>query len=328
MKTLDIFNLEPTKVSRDIRDYDALIYAPSGIGKSEFILDLYGKERTLAIAFESSYSGISDAFVVDVATMADLTKVLSQLTNPKAREKYDVIVLDTLFLLDHMIEKSVTDAYGVDLVGDARKWNAGYKIIDKKFLDIIKKLQRMGYTLAYVAHTATKKVKVNGVEIEKYEPRVSDRIKNLLLPEVDIQLFGYTDGEGTRQIATQLSPYWDARCRVSSMPPIIEWDADKFKEEFAKGIDSKHKNSKLIVEKKESAIKEDRTFAQVMEYLTKDLAVKCSEAGKMTEANKIIVTALGRDDDGNHRTLAQAVPEMKDALEVIAVELECLLGIV
>lgn len=328
MNNLDLLNLEPTTVSRDIRDYDSMIYAPSGIGKSEFILDLYGKERTLAIAMEDSYSGIGGAYVANVATMADLTKVLAQLANPKVREKFDVIVLDTLFLLDHMIEKSITDAYGVDLIGDARKWNAGYKIVDKKFLDIIKKLQKMDYTLAYVAHTTTKKVKVNGTEIEKYEPRVSDRIKNLLLPEVDIQLFGFTDADGKRQIATQLSPYWDARCRVSKMPALVEWDAEVFKEEFSKGIDAKTTNSKLIVEKKESEIKQERTFEEVMDYLTKDLAVKCQEAGKMAEANRIIVTALGRDDDGNHRTLAQATPAMKEALEAIAVELECLLEIV
>lgn len=328
MNNLDLLNLQPTTVSRDIRDYDALLYAPSGIGKSEFILDLYGKERTLAIAMEDSYSGIGGAFVANVATMADLTKVLAQLTNPQVREKFDVIVLDTLFLLDHMIEKSITDAYGVDLIGDARKWNAGYKIVDKKFLDIIKKLQKMDYTLVYIAHTATKKVKVNGTEMEKYEPRVSDRIRNLLLPEVDIQLFGFTDANGERQIATQLSPYWDARCRVSKMPALVEWNADTFREEFAKGVDAKTTNSELIVEKKESEIKQERTFEEVMNYLTKDLAVKCQEAGKMAEANRIIVTTLGRDDDGNHRTLAQATPEMKEALDAIAVELECLLGIV
>ena len=50
----DLLNLEKTKVSKDIKNYDMLIYGESGIGKSEFALNVYGRERTIALAFEDS----------------------------------------------------------------------------------------------------------------------------------------------------------------------------------------------------------------------------------------------------------------------------------
>lgn len=322
-----LLELTPSTVSRDIRDYDLLLYGESGIGKSEFVLDLYGRDRAIALAFEDSYTGISGAYSVDVDSYATLTAYMAQLENPAVREKFDVVIIDTLYLLDHCIESSICQSYGVEILKDALKWNAGYKIVDKKFLGIIKRIQKMGYTIAYVAHPVTKKIKIGGMEIEKFEPKVSERIKSLLLPEVDIQLFAYTDAEGNRKIATQKSQYWDARCRVSEMIPLVDFDPVKFREEFAKGVDKKQANGGMIVEKKETEVETKRTFEEIMEYLSNELASKCNAEGKMADANRIIVGQLGRDDEGNPRTLANATPEMIGALETIVIELEILLGI-
>lgn len=322
---LNLLDLEPTSVSRDIKDYDLLICGDSGIGKSEYVLDLYGKDRSLALAFEDSYSGISGAYVANIQDYASLMNYMIQLENPQVKEKYDTVIIDTLFMLDHIIEKSITDSYGVELLGDALKYNKAYKIVDKRFLSIIKRLKKAGYTLVYVAHPMAKKIKIGGVEITRYEPKVSDRVKDLLLPEVDIQLFCYFDADGTRKVATQQSQYWNARCRVAELSPLMDFDPELFKTEFAKGIETKQANGGIIVEKRPVTVEDERTFEQAMEYLTKDLAVKCSEANKMEEANRIIVANLGRDNDGNIRTLANATPEMIGALETIIVELEMLL---
>ena len=56
------------------------------------------------------------------------------------------------------------------------------------------------------------------------------------------------------------------------------------------------------------------------------MVVVKNEVGKLPDANRIIVSALGRDDEGNPRTLANATPEMIGALETIVIELEVLLG--
>lgn len=322
----NLLDLQPSSVSRDIKDYDLLLYGESGIGKSEYVLDLYGRDKSIALAFEDSYTGISGAYAVDIDGYSTLTAYMAQLENPAVRERFDTVIIDTLYLLDHCIEKSITDSYGVELLGDALKYNKAYKIVDKKFLGIIKRIQKMGYTIAYVAHPVTKKTKIGGVEISKFEPKVSDRIKDLLLPEVDIQLFCYTDAEGNRKVATQKSQYWDARCRVSEMIPLLDFDPEQFREEFAIGVDKKQANGGFVVEKKEVVQEDKKSFEEIMEYLNKELAVKCNEEGKLPDANRIIVSTLGRDNEGNPRTLADATPEMIGALETIVIELEVLLG--
>ena len=50
----NLLELTPSQVSRNIKDYDLLLYGESGICKSEFVLDLYNRERCIALAFEDS----------------------------------------------------------------------------------------------------------------------------------------------------------------------------------------------------------------------------------------------------------------------------------
>jgi hypothetical protein len=318
----DLLNLEKTKVSKDIKNYDMLIYGESGIGKSEFALNVYGRERTIALAFEDSYTGISGVYAVNINSYSTLLGYLTQLKNPQVREKFDIIIIDTLFLLDHFIEKSICDSYGVELLGDALKYNKAYKIVDKKFLAIIKDLQKMGYTMVYIAHPATQKVEIGDKKFNKFKPKVSDRVKDLLLPEIDIQLFCYTDVEGNRKIASQKSQYWDARCRVSELAPCIDFDAEVLREEFAKGIEKKRANGENIVDRKEVTKEVEPTFEELMDYMNNTLAKKCAEQNVMQQANIIILNNLGRDDDGKPRTLADITPQMKETVKSIIVELE------
>ena len=325
MAIMNLLDLQPTVVSRDLKDYSMMITGASGIGKTELAVNIYGKERSLVLAFENSIKGISGIYGVDVDSYATLSSYVTQLENPQMREKFDTVIIDTLFLLDHCIEKSITDAYGVDLIKDALKWNAGFKIVDKKFLSILKRLQKAGYTLCYIAHPTTKKIKINGVEIDTLEPKVSNRIKDLLMPEIDIRLFCFTDSENNRKIATQQTVYYDARCRVAEMTPLLDFDAELLKQEFAKGIDRKQANGGVVVDKLEKVEEVERSFEETMEYLTKELATKAQEQGKMADANRIIVATLGRDEEGKPRTLAQATPAMIGALNTIIAELELIL---
>lgn len=323
MQIANLMDLQPSTVSKDIRDNSMLIFGTSGIGKTPLALDIYGKERTLLMAFENSANGIAGAYVVNVDSYATLTAYLGQLQNPAMREKFDTIIIDTLFLFDYYCEKSVTDAYGKDLIRDCLAYNQGYKIIDKRFLTAIKQLQKMGYSLCYVAHPVEKKVKgANGVEYTRIEPKVSDRIANLLLPEVDIRLYCGYDEQGQRVIYTQSTPYFDARCRVSEMPPVLPFDGNVVREEFIKGVNRlAETNNGLVVEKRETIIEDEPTFEEVMDKIMA-LGTKAQELGKFEDANRILISELGCDDNGNPRGIDTATPQMIGALKTILVRLE------
>lgn len=327
MMLKNLLDLETSKVSRDIKDYSMLVTAESGMGKTPFVLDLYGKERTLLLAFEDSAKGITDAFVVKIDSYSTLEFYLNQLLNPEVRKKFDNIIIDTLFHFDFMCEQAVCDSYGVKIVKDALAYNAGYKIIDKNFLSVIKKVQKMGYNMCYIAHPTTKKVKnAQGAEYQKIVPRVSDRVANLLLPEIDIKLFVTYDETGQKAIYTENTPYFDARCRVSKLPPVLPFNSTILKEEFSKGIDllASESSEGAVIDNLEKKIEVEPTFEELLAEINQ-LGSKAFEIGKGDNANRVVLDVLGYDDNSNPRGLETLTPEMLDAMKVIKYNLMDLL---
>lgn len=324
MALVNLLDLEVNKVSRRIEDYSLMLVAPSGFGKTPMLAELYG-EKALILSFENSQKGIPGIHAVQVDSYETLMFYVGQLENPAIREKFDVVVIDTLFLFDSYCEKSVTDAYGKDLLGDCLKWNKAYKIVDKRFLTVLKRLQRMNYTMAYVCHPAEKKVKApDGTEYTKIEPKVSDRIKDLLIPEVDIRLFATYDQQGNKVIYTEGTPFFDARVRVGEMDKVIPFDANVLREKFSEGVDRKIQNKSLItdqIEQKNMVIGKERDFNEVVSELVA-LGNELGQMGLTNEANIIVATELGNDDDGNQRTLNNINPLMQPALETIIVKLK------
>ena len=98
------------------------------------------------------------------------------------------------------------------------------------------------------------------------------------------------------------------------------------REEFAKGISKRESKNGGVVEKREVPTEDNRTFEELMNYLTKDLAAKCQQLNIMQKANMIITGNLGRDDEGEIRTLSDVTPSMIDTIKTIIIELEHLLS--
>lgn len=325
----DLNQIEPVKVSSNINDYSMMITAPSGFGKTPFLYELFG-DKALFLAFENSQKGIAGIQSTKPIPSYDvLTYIIQQLEfNEDLRKKYDVIVIDTLSLFDYLCEKSVTDSYGKDLIGDCLKWNKAYKIVDKKFIDAIKRIQSTNYNIVYVCHPAEKKLKAHdGTEFIKFEPKVSDRIKDLLIPEVDIRLFCHYDQEGKKAIYTQGTQFFDARCRAGEIVPVMPFDAKTLREEFKQGVIRKYKDNPDFVvetiEQRNVVMGKARSFEEVMNELVA-LGQELGEMGLGDKANSILNAELGLDDDGNQRLLSNATESMTPALETIIVKLKAL----
>lgn len=324
-KIVQLLELEGNKVSKDIKDYSMMLCGASGIGKTPLVNEIYG-EGTLILAFENSHKGIAGAHAVNIDSYSTLVAYVAQLENPKVREKYHTIVIDTLYLLDYLCEKSVTDSYGKDLIRDCLAYNQAYKIVDKKFLSIIKRLQKMNYSLVYIAHPVEKKVTLmDGTEVVKFEPKVSERIKTHIIPEIDIRLFAMETSEG-RKIYTRSTPYFDARCRIGEMDEVVDFDAQALKDAFRIGIERVENKGGETVEhlaNKHTVVKDNDTFDSVMAQI-KMLGQKLTQEGKGQQANDVLVEELGRDDNGEVRALSSATPQMLGALQTILVKLQAL----
>lgn len=92
MAGIDILNIEPTVISRDLKGKYILIYGKPKTGKTTLASRF---PKNLLVAFEKGYNAIGGIKAVDINRWADFKQVLRQLEKPEAREMYSTITIDT-----------------------------------------------------------------------------------------------------------------------------------------------------------------------------------------------------------------------------------------
>ena len=105
MADIDIFNIEPNKISRDLKGKFVLIYGEAKSGKTSFS-SLFPKP--LLCAFERGYNALPGVKVVDINRWTDFKKVCSQLKKPEAHDIYETIVIDTVGIATDMCKATNT----------------------------------------------------------------------------------------------------------------------------------------------------------------------------------------------------------------------------
>jgi len=319
----NILDLEVNKVSKDINDYSLMLLGKTGIGKSPFVAQLYGK-KAIMLSLDNSQKGIAGIYSVPIDSYETLSFYINQLMNPEVRKKFDVVIIDTITMMDYLCEKSVLDTYGKDTISDCLPYNKAWKIVDKRFIDIITKLSKMQYTMVYVCHPKEVKYKVGNREFIKIEPKISDRIKDFFISQIDIRLYVDYAENGERVLYTKGNAFFDARCRVASLPDTMLFDAKLLRELFEAGVEEKV-DKEFLAESgevnKNVAFRPDRSFEEVINDI-KELGNSLTKKGLGDKAMAIVNEELGLDENGQQRTLADATERMIPALEDILIKMK------
>ena len=83
---IDLLNIVPHQVSRDLRGYSVFFYGEPKSGKTTIATKF---PRHMLLAFEKGYNAIPGAMAQPVNSWAEFRKVLKQLKDEKVKEKFD-----------------------------------------------------------------------------------------------------------------------------------------------------------------------------------------------------------------------------------------------
>ena len=103
MAEISLLNLQPHQVSRDLRGYSVLFYGEPKSGKTTIATKF---PRHLLLAFEKGYSAIPGAMAQPIDKWSDARKVLKQLKDPKVKEMFETIIVDTADIAYDLCEKT------------------------------------------------------------------------------------------------------------------------------------------------------------------------------------------------------------------------------
>lgn len=320
-----IFEIEPNKVPTNPTEYSTFIYGTAKIGKTTFAYDMYGK-RGLFIATEDRHKALPGAMVIRINSWVEYLKVMGELRNPKAKELYDVIILDTTENLYGMLEKYVAGLWKEKNVGERNDiWGKDWTDLKKMWKNGLNMIPDAGFVPCFIAHAAEQTVQIpaSGVlksdlegatvelktakdpnnenktlevyEFQKYMPDMKDKVFAPINKMVDNILFANTTldvstGQEQRVIYLRDTLQWMAGSTFKNIDPIIPLDAKEYDKAVKKALG---KVSKKDTTKESSRhVKTELDYDEIMAKV-KSAGAAFHAAGKLDKLNNISESIFG-----------------------------------
>src|SRR5699024_10861840 len=164
---MDLLNLEPTKVSKDLKSKIIFFYGDVKSGKTTTASKF---PKALIAATEIGTNALNNVFVQPIQKWGDMNRLLKELKKEPVQEKFETIVIDTADNLYDLAEEYVLSQHGVSKIGDI-PFGAGYKETEKIFDKALRQIPMLGYGLVIISH-ATERVLTNeqGEAYSKIQP--------------------------------------------------------------------------------------------------------------------------------------------------------------
>ena len=146
---IDILNLEPTVLSRDLKGKYICIYGPEKCGKTTFAAQM---DKNLILSFEIGTNFLSGVRAQPIEKWVEFKQVLRQLEQPEAKEMYDTITIDTVGEAYSLCEKYICLQNGVQKIGEI-PYGAGYTALKSEFESCLRKITMLGYGIICICHS-------------------------------------------------------------------------------------------------------------------------------------------------------------------------------
>lgn len=261
---IDILNIQPSVISRDLRGKYILLYGKPKCGKTTAATQF---SKALLCAFEKGYNAIGGIKPVDINKWADFKMVLRQLEKPEAKEMYETIVMDTVSIAWDLCEQFICAQNGVQKIGDV-PWGGGYSAAKKEFENALRKITQMGYGVVLIAHSSIRIEKdANDNDVEIISPELPKRAYEICNGIVDI--IGYIgsewkDGEQKRWLYTRETPTLFAGSRFKYIEPKIPFGYKELVNAVSRAIEKAEEiDGAVVVDKIQEKIEESRSFEEV-----------------------------------------------------------------
>lgn len=264
---IDIFNIQPTTISRDLKGKFVCIYSLPKVGKTSMACQF---PKNLLCAFEKGYNAIAGVRPIDITKWSDFKLVLRQLEKPEARQMYDTVTLDTIGIAWEMCEQFICAQNGVQKIADI-PWGGGYSACKKEFEACLRKITQLGFGLVIIAHVDKRiEKRADDDEVEILGPAIPKRAYEIVNQLVDI--IGYIDvtwdeeGNSERWLYTRKTPTVMAGSRFKYLAPKIKFGYNELVSAISDAIDKSEKlDGAVVVDTIEQVIEEKLDYKTIRE---------------------------------------------------------------
>lgn len=150
MGLIDLTQIEPHKVSRDLSGYITFIYGAPKTGKTTLAVQM---PDALLLAFEKGYNALPGVKAVDITSWAEMLMVYRQLKSDDVKKMYKAVIIDTIDIASEMCQQYVCDQLDIDQLGDAA-YGKGWSSFTSEFNNVFRGLTQLGYAVFFIGHAS------------------------------------------------------------------------------------------------------------------------------------------------------------------------------
>ena len=245
MGEINLLNITPHQVSRDLRGYSVFFYGEPKSGKTTIATKF---PRHLLLAFEKGYNAIPGAMAQPVNTWAEFRKVLRQLKDEAVKQQFETIIIDTADIAYDLCEKYICSnakrsdgGFGVDSIADI-PFGKGYTMVSKEYDECLRSIIQMDYGLVLISHSVDKTFKdEQGKEYNQIVPTLGNKPRAIVSRMCDI--IGYSrsvqdeDGTTSTKLFMRGTPRYVAGSRFKYTPDYIDFNYESLVKSICDAID-------------------------------------------------------------------------------------------
>jgi len=309
---IDLLAIQPHKVSRDLSGYITYLYGPAKSGKTTLATRAGG---ALLLAFEKGYGALPGVFPVDIASWGDVKSVCRELKKPEVKEKFKVIIFDTVDIAGEMVEKYILSQKGVDSIAAAGNFGSGWNLLKKEFSETIRAITSQGYAVFFISHDKDKEfTRKDGTKYNQTVPSCANTFNNIAKDLADIYAYTekYEDGgmAKVKLILRSTDNSVDTGSRFKYMAPECEMSYEALVQAVQDAIDKEaaELNNKFVTNERETVeIAQNYDYSVEMtnckEMISKLMAADQDKFGPLI--SQVITKYLGKGKKVSEATIDQ-----------------------
>jgi hypothetical protein len=263
-----------------------------------------------------------------VNNWADFLKVVRQLKDPKAKEQFETIVIDTADIAWDYCEQYICNVNGVDAINKI-PYGGGYAATSKEFDVRLRSIVQMDFGLVLISHSNDKVfTSETGVEYNKIVPTLPSRARLICGRMCDI--IGYsriveTEDQGNKtMLFLRGTPRFEAGSRFKYTPDYIDFSYDHLVSAIGDAIDQQaaEDSGKFFVDSKSTIHQENLPTLDFDGLMVEFQSVTGELVKKDASVYGPRITEIVERHLGKGRKASEMTRDQTELLDIIVYELK------
>lgn len=321
---INLLNLQPHKVSRDLSGYITFVYGAPKTGKTTLATQMDG---SLLLAFEPGYHALPGVIAQDVLTWGEMKQIYRELKKPEVQSVYKSIIIDTIDIAADRCKKYICQQNGIEDLGDLG-YGKGWTKFKDEFNEVFRGLTQLGYAVFFIGHH--KEVTVTdsaGQDHIVIRPALSNSTREVIAGMADIYGYAHQVAKDKMSVLTlrDTSGIIECGCRFKYIPTEITLNYQNLVTAIQEAIDkeaAENNNEFVTDDRLETPVEQNYDFDDLMKQFG-DIVGQLMQKDRekySPHITRIVEKYLGRGKKVSEATTDQAefiyliVREIKDEL--------------